>query len=292
MPIKLLFITSGKSPDYLNDCLYHGLRSLEDVEVYSNSPMWFMYDDIDDMTKSSLYGKGFTVFGRIPAANKRNVFSGLNSLEIYRKIVDRFFDIVVYGSIWRCSSYLNLVSRYYSPNKIFLIDGEDHQRINNNRAKGVYFKRENVSSDAEPIHPIGFAVPEELVIQGVPPKEKYWATVIPGNLATYIFDSETNYFADYQRSKFAITTKKAGWDCLRHYEILMNGCVPYFPFIEDCPKKTMANLPKAEFAKCYKLINDGLMSDELYRQTGEFLLQYTREKLTTRALARYVLGYL
>jgi hypothetical protein len=31
--------------------------------------------------------------------------------------------------------------------------------------------------------------------------------------------------------------KKGGWDCLRHYEIIGNGCMPYFENIEKCPKK-------------------------------------------------------
>ena len=42
---------------------------------------------------------------------------------------------------------------------------------------------------------------------------------------------------------------KGGWDCLRHYEILMNGCIPLFLDIKNCPKDTISTLPKK------KLIN-------------------------------------
>ena len=42
----------------------------------------------------------------------------------------------------------------------------------------------------------------------------------------------------------AITYKKTGWDCMRHYEILMNGCIPLFLDIESCPKKIMEDIPK------------------------------------------------
>jgi hypothetical protein len=31
---------------------------------------------------------------------------------------------------------------------------------------------------------------------------------------------------------------------MRHYEIMANGCIPYFPDIEQCPPNTMALLPK------------------------------------------------
>ena len=48
----------------------------------------------------------------------------------------------------------------------------------------------------------------------------------------------------YKKSIFALTYKKSGWDCLRHYEILMNGCIPLFLDIKNCPINTISNLPK------------------------------------------------
>lgn len=41
-------------------------------------------------------------------------------------------------------------------------------------------------------------------------------------------DDEAAYHKMYQNSLFALTKKKGGWDCLRHYEILANGCIPIF----------------------------------------------------------------
>ena len=35
-----------------------------------------------------------------------------------------------------------------------------------------------------------------------------------------------------------------GWDSLRHYEILMNGCIPLFLNIDKCPERVLTNLPK------------------------------------------------
>ena len=37
-----------------------------------------------------------------------------------------------------------------------------------------------------------------------------------------------NYNIMYQNSIFALTYKKAGWDCFRHYEILMNAVFLFF----------------------------------------------------------------
>ena len=58
-------------------------------------------------------------------------------------------------------------------------------------------------------------------------------------------------FKPYSNSIFAITNKKLGWDCLRHYEILMNGCIPLFLNIEDCPKLTLTTLPKDRLLNIY-----------------------------------------
>ena len=59
-------------------------------------------------------------------------------------------------------------------------------------------------------------------------KEKILATCDPRDTSTYIFDDEESYYNDYAKSLFAITMKKGGWDCLRHYEILAAGCLPVF----------------------------------------------------------------
>lgn len=54
------------------------------------------------------------------------------------------------------------------------------------------------------------------------------ADQVEGSVTSYAFESENEYYHDLQISKFGITTKRAGWDCLRHYEIAANGAVPCF----------------------------------------------------------------
>jgi hypothetical protein len=130
------------------------------------------------------------------------------------------------------------------------------------------------------IYPIGFSIPEEKIVETVPMKTKSRATVIPGNLNTYIFTNEEDYYADYQTSEYALTTKKGGWDCLRHYEILANGCIPLFPDLEKCPSQTMTFFPK------YLVLD---VNPENYNEHVKKLLQHTKDNLTTEKMASYIL---
>ena len=92
-------------------------------------------------------------------------------------------------------------------------------------------------SEDSKIKPISFAIPKSKILKEIDYNPKnILAPLIPGKLNTYIYDNENSYYEMYKKSIFALTYKKAGWDCLRHYEILMNGCIPLFLDIENCPK--------------------------------------------------------
>jgi len=51
----------------------------------------------------------------------------------------------------------------------------------------------------------------------------------------YAFTREADYYQDLKQAKFGITTKRAGWDCLRHYELAANGCVLCFRNLDQKP---------------------------------------------------------
>lgn len=150
------------------------------------------------------------------------------------------------------------------------------------------------------VYPISFSIPYEKIVTGIPNKTKLLATIVPGKPDTYIFgNSEKDYYADYQCSLFGITTKKAGWDCMRHYEIMANGCIPYFPDITNCPIETMTNIPKdliiegnQLYIKYKSLSFDTIQSlykDE-YTSFIDRILLYTRNHLTTEHTAKYILN--
>jgi hypothetical protein len=138
------------------------------------------------------------------------------------------------------------------------------------------------------IYPISFSIPKTKIISYIPLKQKTFAHIIPGNLKTYIFQDEPNYYKDYEISIYGHTQCKAGWDCLRHYEILANGCIPWFKDLQNCPKQTMTHFPK-------NLVHSGMnslynTSNNNYRNAIEKLLSYTRDHLTTEAMASYMLN--
>jgi hypothetical protein len=159
------------------------------------------------------------------------------------KIKNNFFDLIVYGSIWRCDDHLEKVLEHYPKNKVIAIDGEDHVFIHKSYGLGIkYFKRE-LTEKHERLYPISFAFPtNKLNFKGT--KIKNFAHITPLDTSTYIYDKEIDYYNDYNSSRFGVTMKKGGWDCLRHYEILANGCIPYFISIEKCPDLTLTDFPK------------------------------------------------
>jgi len=52
---------------------------------------------------------------------------------------------------------------------------------------------------------------------------------------------------------FGVTRKEAGWDCMRHTEVMASGCVPYFVDLEKLPKATLHFYPKDLFRRAKTL---------------------------------------
>jgi hypothetical protein len=79
-----------------------------------------------------------------------------------------------------------------------------------------------------------------------------------------------------------------GWDCMRHYEILANRCIPSFPDLEKCPSTIMTNFPKNIILEISKYS----LQEKIhlyYDQFSEYLLNYTKENLTTKKLVEIML---
>jgi len=192
----------------------------------------------------------------------------------------------------RCFEFWDIVSQAYKPQDIIFIDGEDNNYINTFLAKqGRLFKREldYLSSEYQNIvSPLNFCIPKELIVKEIPKKEKDYATIIPGDKSTYVYTEEQPYFEDYQKSYFGVTTKKGGWDCLRHYEILMNGCVPFFPTLVECPSLTMTRFPKKLILEAMdKIKKENDLS--FYEEYVTLLLDHTRKNLTTEEVAKSII---
>ncbi|MGK6349757.1 hypothetical protein [Parapedobacter sp. DT-150] len=289
--MNILYINTSGSPDYQADAVYHGLKRLYGIAVESLSDMWYMYDSIRDDDRRALYGKGFTLYGNISRDLQRVVTHD----EALGRLQSRHYSFIIYGSIRRSNELLDAVSAYYAPGEVAFIDGEDETDIQREYfGAGLYFKRELGGKNRwlPWVRPISFAIPKEKIIDNLKPKYRQWATNYPGRPYTYIYNREVDYYEDYRGSKYAVTCKKAGWDCLRHYEILANGCLLYFIDIENCPHDTLTTLPKTLLERIKVEVDQGSLSDERYDDYAGQLLQYTRDFLTTECLASYLLDEL
>lgn len=164
--------------------------------------------------------------------------------------------------------------------------------INGISSKSKYFKREisGFKSDQfgfpdfisnalsflfsrNTLYPISFSIPEEKITR-VTIKEKTQlftkvivdeefdnfnssSVILPLNDTKYHFTDEASYYKDIQISKFGITMKRAGWDCLRHYEYAANGTVLCFKQLD---KKHIACAPHDLISSNCIMYND---KDEL-----------------------------
>lgn len=274
--MKLLFVTNANGPDYMSDMVFHGGKSVFGKDFYETTKMSYMYDDV--MNKQNLYGRGFTMYGKI----SNQLYNPCPS-NIVELIKNKFFDKIVYGSIWRCNLYFDLVSKVYKKEDIIVIDGEDEvDRFNFNYVgKSKYFKREYNQGQNE-VYPINFSIPEELVLNETKSKEKLISDIIPNFNQSYVFENENDYYNEYAKSWYAHTQKKGGWDCLRHYEIMMNGSIPIFKDLKNCPEKTLFFFPKKQIIDFNKDMSS-------IKEQNDFILDYCKNNLTTKKLIKYLI---
>ena len=334
--MKILFITFQKKDDenqpnfyrftdYLGDLTLHGFRELYGEDVIDYPGSWHLYKDEAEkrkINKDIIWGRGFTY------TNILDNFDNINREDIKNKIKSNYFELIVYGSIRRSDLFLDIAVN--SKSKIIFIDGHDDTYIEKKFLKhGLYFKREYIETTKN-VEPINLSVPKSKILKSIDVKPIHLvAPLIPGKSKTYIYKNEEDYYKMYQKSIFGITYKKTGWDCMRHYEILMNGCLPLFLDIENCPDLTMKNLPKkkiTEIKKNYEFIlnkrnpfkifikrfqkktilieylkylfsakisaEEFLLKNPEIFETKEDILSFTKKNLTTEITAKNILSYI
>lgn len=244
--MKILYLNAGDHVDYQDDCLLIGLKELFGSDVVDYNKKSHVYDTFCSKKAKTMYGKGMTVTRVLPDLD-------VDRNDITSKIKNNFFDIIIYGSVWRCNKHIESILKYYPSNRVILIDGEDETDINKHKSLNLpYFKRE-LKENIPGVYPIAFSMPTSKVSFNKENKNRDLAICDPRYRSTYIYDNEADYYKGYREARFGVTMKKAGWDCMRHYEILGNGCLPIFLGIEHCPATTMTTFPKT---LCISLNND------------------------------------
>eukprot|EP01062_Namystynia_karyoxenos_P016060 TRINITY_DN15857_c0_g1_i1.p1 TRINITY_DN15857_c0_g1~~TRINITY_DN15857_c0_g1_i1.p1 ORF type:complete len:534 (+),score=96.14 TRINITY_DN15857_c0_g1_i1:115-1716(+) len=156
------------------------------------------------------------------------------------------------------------------------------------------------------VMPISFSMPESLLVDDIPPKEKDCPDLVPGGLGSsshrFINSTEGSYYQEYRRSRYCVTYKKAGFDCMRHYEIIFNGCMPFFLDLEYAYQYSVTHLPRSLLLEARDLpgvsfnctsvrveIDHSIFPVARYEQLLRALLAHAREHLTTKAMARHAL---
>lgn len=292
LKMKFLHINNFDYPDYLNDMMYHGGFSLFGSDYETNKDPSYMFVNHEtrrpEIHLFNCHGKGFTIYKKLTPNKDQKI-----NEDIISKINNQYFDYIIFGSIWRHLDYYEIVKNIYPKNKIILIDGEDHGGIKEDLINcGIYFKRELQNNYQNQVLPIGFSIPKELIDFNINIKNKEFSYIDPRDTSTYIYDNETDYYNDYKSSRFGFTMKKAGWDCLRHYEIIMNGCLPMFLNLEQCPVNTMTHFPKQILQKFYtNFLDANLKYDHIYNEIIHDLQSHVLEYCSTENMFKYVLNY-
>lgn len=288
--MKILYITNhlsiarasgGFISDYQNDLVFYGLRELFGDSVVDSTQIISLYKENENKIHPSHLWGGMTAFWLIGENN-------IDRTNIEEKIKDQYYDLIIYGAIKRCKDYYDLVSKVYPANKVILIDGNDEAELDALYIKHLYFKRELQTSHPN-LRPITFGIPTCKLATPNKNKTQDYATCIPGQPETYIFKSEIPYYEDYQKSYYGVTMKKAGWDALRHYEILGNYCLPYFVGLDECPKDTLFNFPKELILEGMNLANN--FDEQKYFCILDEVFEYTKNNLTTKSIANYILEH-
>lgn len=251
----ILVIQAAQGPDYLADMIAHFfyVTYRQEARLFTNSHPLYLFDDYP--ANVDLYGKGFSVYRKIPSEIRHGITLQDNSL-IVSWISKRKYSKIAWTSVRRNCSFLEHALRAgYSKHDLVLIDGEDDTIIPNAFRQvpipsiTTYYKRELTDEGmSRGAKPISFKFPSINTVYTRDyrmDKNQILATCDPRFTASYIYNSELDYYQGYGNALFAFTTKKAGWDCLRHYEILACGCLPVFVNIKNMPKYTMVEWDRA-----------------------------------------------
>lgn len=243
--MKILYITTP-GEDYLQDQMLIGLRRLfgEDLVDYPRKDV--LYENFAK-PKEELYGRGFTIWKTLPDIE-------MDRTDIWQRVRSGEFEEVVFGSIWRQTGmfarlfFTGMFNR--SRPRMRFLDGEDQPVLFAPACLcGSYFKRELTGRSLfSSVRKIGFSIPSEKIRPYGVPKDRMFAKHVQCEEAykieeirqncqrKYGFSEESAYYDDIARSEYAVTMKKAGWDCMRHYEIAANGTVPCFYELDKKPE--------------------------------------------------------
>ena len=270
--MRILFLTSSEA-DYLADSLLLGLRQIFGANIVDYPRCDALYRNCPAAIQSQIRGHGFTLYTGllddvpvdrygIGAKLMRGVYDLIIISDIWRQ----------FGFFTQWRPYLHpgntlIVDGADTP-QVYPHAGHWWRRpyfwgLPRASDGFLYFKRERGPESRfdlwhkllpdfclkklpnyRGLRRISFGFPSDKIVVRDPIKTKDFprhivdeevASRVSGSGTGYGFTSEAEYYADLQASRFGVTTRRAGWDCLRHYEIAANGAVPCFRDLQGKP---------------------------------------------------------
>ena len=117
---KILYLSYDTGPDYLRCLTLHGFKNILGSNCHDYPKIEHIYKS-DSIDFKNLYGKGITYTNLLDSSLHNNKLD--NSIE--KDIINKFYDIIIYGSFHRGMPYYDLINKTYKPNEIILLCGED-----------------------------------------------------------------------------------------------------------------------------------------------------------------------
>jgi hypothetical protein len=151
------------------------------------------------------------------------------------------------------------------------------------------------------LRPIAFSIPEQKIIGEPTPKCSLLASHVvdeevaarTGSPTKGEFADEAEYYADLQGARFGVTTKRAGWDCMRHYEIAANACVPCFRNLSAKPGSCAPHglhegncVPYADADDLFSKLDS--IDDRTYERLQAGAIQWAKENTSRRRAAQFL----
>ena len=261
--IRILFLSDDRE-DYLSDGILHGLRQISSLEVIDYPKKSCLYKQTSNAPHDfNVRGGGFTLYGLLddPCLIE-------DRQHIQQRLEQGWFDLVVVSNIWRQWGLLIQWKHLLRKTcKLAILDGDDDERFYPNskarfkhfgpfrwltdlisRKSTVYFKREWTTKTSRwpykcTLKPLGFSIPDEKIVEILIEKKRLFPShIVDKDVAKFVaaqtgyaFSSESDYRLNLAESRFGITTKRGGWECLRHYEIAASGTIPCFKELTNKP---------------------------------------------------------
>lgn len=324
-----IILFTVENEDYLSDSILHGLRQIHNSRVIDYPKKYCIYKNHPPNKK--VYGNGFTLYRtledididrtNIESKLKDNYFDLIIISDIQRQQE-------TYKKLLKYLTPSNTIILDGEDNESIFpfktIFYKKYFKIKKPHKHYLYFKREYTKHSTKSlcynllpvkicnwfnkkthIYPISFSIPEDKIISQMPTNmiKNFPSHIVDKDIANninsfiaYAFSKEDEYYHDLQQSKFGITTKRGGWDCLRHYEIAANGSVICFKNLDKKPDSCAPHglnknncISYSNFNDLNKKIND--LSEDDYNRLQKNSITWAHAN-TTKTCAKRVLSIL